>query len=153
MEIVNSNDSYYCVQGTAVSEQFSKMTRQRRVILDTLKGMCSHPDAMGVYEAVRLELPSISLATVYRNLEVLYRAGLIGRMETAGSRMRFDALPEEHCHVLCDRCGQVRDVNAGGAAKVNKEYIRKATGYKVTGQKIEFTGICPDCARKQGTAR
>ena len=63
------------------------MTRQRRVILEALRGTTSHPTADEVYEMVRRRLPRISLGTVYRNLEILSGEGLVAKLEMAGTQM------------------------------------------------------------------
>jgi Fur family ferric uptake transcriptional regulator len=125
----------------------TKMTRQRRVILAALGELGTHPDACEVYEAVRREIPNISLGTVYRNLEVLSAAGLIGRVETTGARKRFDASAEPHYHVRCVKCGRVEDIGAS-MVSIPVEAISERSGFEIVGKMIEFLGICPDCAGK-----
>ena len=80
---------------------FQRVTRQRRVILEELRKLTSHPTAPALYEVVRRRLPRISLGTVYRNLELLARAGFIQRLDLQGAEARFDGNPEHHYHVRC----------------------------------------------------
>jgi len=68
-------------------KQLFRMTRQRRIILEELRKVDSHPTADEVYEMVRRQLPRISLGTVYRNLEILSREGLIQKV-VLGARRR-----------------------------------------------------------------
>ena len=129
-------------------EAIGKMTLQRRVILDALREMHIHPDAAQVYEAVRHTLPTISLGTVYRNLELLSRAGLIGKMEVAGSRMRFDGRTGRHYHVECVKCGMVEDIEPGRRVAVDEQGVSKATRFEIIGYRLEYLGICPRCGGK-----
>jgi len=71
-----------------------KMTKQRRVIVEELKKLKTHPTATLIYELVRKRLPRISLGTVYRNLDLLAEAGIIQKLETAGTQKRFDGTVE-----------------------------------------------------------
>jgi Fe2+ or Zn2+ uptake regulation protein len=129
-----------------------KMTRQRRIVLDAVRAASTHPDACEVYEAARRALPSISLGTVYRTLQTLARAGLIARIETAGSKMRFDANTAAHDHVTCAKCGRVMDTDAAGI-EAAKDFVSKATGFEIIGQRVEFTGVCPRCRKRVKGAR
>ncbi len=117
-----------------------RMTRQRKVILEELRGTDTHPTADEIYERVRLKLPRISLGTVYRNLQTLVSDGQV-RTLSSGGRMRYDGALHDHCHVRCAVCGVVGDVPA-----------REITGqpcqsgdFRILGYKIEFVGICPEC--------
>lgn len=129
-----------------------KMTKQRRVVLDAVRRAKGHPDAAQVYKAAQLEIPNISLGTVYRTLEALAAARLIGKVESAGSRMRFDSKAASHWHVQCLSCGTVVDSEALSLDSA-VEAVSGATGFEITGQKVEFAGVCPSCRRKGGGAR
>lgn len=121
-----------------------RMTRQRSVILDTLMSMRSHPTADELYAVVRRQLPSVSLGTIYRNLDLLSRAGQVRRLDSGGSQARFDAELEPHHHVRCSACGRVDDV----AVTPDDQIPRPAEsmhGFHITGYRIEYDGYCPDC--------
>ena len=120
------------------------MTAQRRLILEELRRVHSHPTADQVYELVRSKLPRISLGTVYRNLDVLVRTGQALRIGGESAQMRFDGRTHPHCHVRCTRCGRVDDIEADPAAGV-EEAVRGKTDYRLTGHAIEFYGLCPAC--------
>ncbi len=119
-----------------------RMTRQRRIILEELQADDSHPTADQLYLAVRDKLPRISLATVYRNLDLLVREGWIQRLEFGGTQMRFDGNPSEHHHLRCLSCGEVRD-GRGSIPALDRE--RSRSGYEITGYHLEFTGYCARC--------
>ena len=123
-------------------------TRQRQLILEELRKLDSHPTAATLYATVRQRLPTISLGTVYRNLELLARTGQIQKLDFAGGEARFDGNVASHDHLRCVRCGRVDDLPAfsldlsGGAAN-------DWCGYQILGRRLEFFGVCPQCRSQQ----
>ena len=75
------------------SAGITRMTSQRRVILEELAKVATHPTADELYQQVRRRLPRISLGTVYRNLEVLASAGKVSKVCPADRQRRFGAVP------------------------------------------------------------
>jgi len=122
----------------------SRMTAQRRIILEELRKMHTHPTADEVYRAVRKRLPHISLGTVYRNLDVLSDAGEIVRLEKCGTQYRFDGDLYAHHHVRCTRCGMIDDIE-GAEVEVKLDPQKVRTEYDVMGHTVEFLGVCPRC--------
>jgi Fur family ferric uptake transcriptional regulator len=121
-----------------------RMTRQRRVILEELRKVSSHPTADQVYDLVRKKLPGVSLGTVYRNLDTLSEEGEIRKIILAGTRQRFDGMADQHYHLRCLVCGRLEDLKMEPLRHLEQEAIR-ASGYRVTGHCLEFHGICPAC--------
>jgi Fur family transcriptional regulator, ferric uptake regulator len=121
-----------------------KMTKQRRVIVEELSKLKSHPTATVLYELVRKRLPKISLGTVYRNLDLLADAGIIGKLETAGTQKRFDGAIENHYHVRCVRCGRVDDLPVPLFDDIEGA-LRGLSDYEILSHRLEFQGICPSC--------
>lgn len=109
-----------------------RMTAQRRVVLEELERSGSHPSADELYERVRERLPRISLATVYRNLELLAEKGLIRRLELGGTQMRFDAKTAAHYHLRCVGCGRVEDAPVEVFEDVERQVSRRSD-YSVVG--------------------
>jgi Fur family ferric uptake transcriptional regulator len=130
------------------AERPQRHTRQRQVIVEELQKLRSHPTAATLYEIVRRRLPKISLGTVYRNLQLLARTGVIRKLEFAGAEARFDGNVARHDHLRCVRCGQVDDIHgppldlAGGDANDWGDY-------HVLGHRVEVFGICPQCRTEQ----
>jgi len=122
------------------------MTMQRRVILEELAKVTSHPTADQLYQLVRRQLPRISLGTVYRNLDILSQTGMILRLDGEGQR-RFDANANNHYHICCTLCGRTDDLQMKLIPKLEQN-AAKAGGYQVTGHQLEFQGICPACLAK-----
>ena len=121
------------------------MTSQRKLILEELKKSGSHPAADEIYERVRKLLPKISLGTVYRNLDVLAKQGVIKKLDIHGTQMRFDANPEFHFHVRCLNCGAVGDVSMNDPLSV-KDMVQHGSGYDIREIRLEFLGYCPKCS-------
>lgn len=126
------------------------MTRQRRIILDVLAGSKAHPTADEVYQAVRRQMPRISLATVYRNLDLLAGEGRIGRLRLGEGPARYDGHAGDHHHVRCVRCGRVDDVPAG-FCDIRPAELDRSTGYELVDCRVEISGLCPACQRKEPT--
>jgi Fur family transcriptional regulator, ferric uptake regulator len=124
-----------------------RMSTQRRVIFDKLCSVSSHPTANEIYDLVRGCLPNISLGTVYRNLELLCREGVIKKIVGEGSQMRYDAMVEAHHHIICVRCGKVDDVLVEKGI-VPAGIACKAEGYELLGYRLEFLGRCASCKGK-----
>jgi Fur family ferric uptake transcriptional regulator len=128
------------------------MTRQRRVILEELRKIHSHPTADELYERVRERMPRISLGTVYRNLERLESSGMIRRLAYTGSQMRFDGDLHRHMHIRCIVCGRIDDLDIPPEPNECDRKILEGTGYTVIERRVEYTGLCPDCEGKQREA-
>lgn len=121
-----------------------RKSRQREAILEYLRGTNSHPTAYSVYEAVRQDIPNISLGTVYRNLKVLSGEGQILELVLAGGLSRFDGNMHNHYHFRCEGCGCVFDVAEPVDASLNSR-VAQETGFEVSYHITEFRGICRDC--------
>lgn len=123
----------------------TRMTKQRKVILEELRKVHSHPTADELYEMVRTRMPRISLGTVYRNLDFLTESGEILKIDAAGSIRRFDGDIRPHQHVRCRVCGRIGDVIPPlPAPEVN---AIKVDGFQVLSSRIEYEGICDRCAK------
>ena len=86
-------------------------TVQRTLVLETVQRLCSHPTADEIYAEISKICPSISRATIYRNLQQLCESGVIVRREIPGSPDRYDHLTSQHYHARCLLCGKVIDVD------------------------------------------
>lgn len=118
-------------------------TVQRRVIMEELRLLKSHPTADDLFQIVRIRLPKISLATVYRNLAELAAAGEIRKTELPGGKARFETKLEPHFHLRCVHCNAIEDL------PLSKEEISVFLHDKVTRRaadfEICFTGLCRSC--------
>ena len=130
------------------AEKKTRMTQQRRVILEELRRKNNHPAADEIYERVRKRLPRISLATVYRNLDVLCELGEIQRLELSGAMKRYDGVAKKHYHIRCIGCDRVDDAPIAPLNELEDD-LYGTTVYEIIGHNLEFTGLCPECSRKR----
>lgn len=121
-----------------------RMTRQRKIILEELRKVATHPSADEVYEMVRKRLPRISLGTIYRNLDMLSENGEIQKLELGCNQKRFDGIAENHYHIRCIQCDRVVDAPADIDVTVNHD-LKNTTDFRIIGHKLELIGICLDC--------
>lgn len=124
-----------------------RMTNQREMILQELKKSKEHLTADELYERVKKKMPRISLATVYRNLEILSEVGMIGKLEVSGRQKRFDWDTSEHDHIFCVKCHRVDNLELD-RSKLGLMSPENVNGYKVTGFRLEFAGLCKNCRDK-----
>ena len=122
-----------------------RMTESRKAILTALGGTRAHPTADEVYSMVRAELPKVSLGTVYRNLDLLARQGLIRTLATVGEQRRYDGVLDDHHHIRCEVCGRIDDIELGGTERL-EELVVDSRGYDVHGYTLCFVGVCRECA-------
>ena len=116
-------------------------TIQRSSVLEAVNKLHCHATADEIYNEIVKEHPTISRATVYRNLNLLSEMGEIRRLEMPGSADRFDHISSNHCHVKCEVCGRVFDVDMDFVTGLENG-IRDPHGFHFTGYDILFHGVC-----------
>ena len=124
-----------------------RLTSQRQVILEELKKVKSHPTADEIYYMVRKRLPRIGLGTVYRNLDILAKLGIIRKLEVDSKQKRFDGDITPHYHIRCIKCNRVDDI----FIKMDRGLEKSAASccdYKILDHHAQFSGICSKCLPK-----
>ncbi|MBQ3116854.1 MAG: transcriptional repressor [Alphaproteobacteria bacterium] len=116
-------------------------TKQKSLVLEATKNLC-HPTAHQIYLYVKNKCPSISKGTVYRGLDSLIQAGMVHHIAIPNGADCFDWNCIRHYHLVCQKCGQVVDVNTPyqnqfDAGETENMFIQNHT--------ILFYGECPDC--------
>lgn len=124
-----------------------RLTDQRRFILAAVRNTDAHPTAESVHEVVRRRLPRVSLGTVYRNLRVLARRGLLAEIQS-GPSVRFDARVHRHHHFTCSACGRIFDLDEPVDARLDAR-VAARTGFRVAYHRIDFYGLCGGCTRRR----
>jgi len=127
-----------------------RMTNQREIILEELRNCQNHPTADELYQQVAKRLPRISLATVYRNLEILTQLGLIRKIAVSGRRKRFEWDLTMHNHIYCISCHRIDDIRDFETASMPPA-PKETSNYMLTGYRIEFFGLCPECKKQTKT--
>ena len=122
-------------------------SRQREIILDTLKENVVHPTAEYLYSILKIKEPNISLATLYRNLNQLADKGVIKKIDGLEAPSHFDHNTHEHYHFICDECKRVFDVSSDVAPNIVQK-TEAETEFIVKKHDIIFNGICKNCLEK-----
>ena len=124
-----------------------RSTEQRHLIQEILYQADRHLDADEIYQRARQKSPSISLSTVYRNLHVFRRLGLVEQHQL-GSRYFYEIVGRGwHHHLVCLSCGRVFDF-ACPSTEYLKSRIKQEEGFKVTEADVRLSGYCPDCQQR-----
>lgn len=120
------------------------LTAQRRVVAETLEGVHVHLTAEQVYERATARLPEISRATVYNTLNQFRALGEVREITVDDGPKRYDPnAGQHHQHLICQRCGTVRDVIPRGAVVLPQ---RERHGFSVNTVEVIFRGLCQACA-------
>ena len=133
----------------ALRKKGYKATSQRIAICQLVLSSREHPTAQRIYRDVKRLHPTVSLATVYKTLQVLGELGLVQELAFTQGEARFDSNVSPHFNVVCLQCGSVSDVN--GQA-IRREVAKAASRIKftVTGQRFDVYGVCEKCDRRRG---
>ncbi len=119
-------------------------TIQRQVVYNAVLELKNHPCAEDVYQHISDTYPSISLATVYRNLNLLAESGKLMKVSMNNSADRFDNNTHSHYHIQCIKCSTLYDGDISHLADIDNEVSSK-TGFSILTHNIVFSGICPHC--------
>lgn len=125
----------------------TRNTHQKEVIARIVKESCDHPTAEMVLEKARVELPALSLGTVYRVLKDMAKNGEIREVVCKDAPSRFDKTTVNHGHFTCVKCGKVKDVFFN-LDKIDKSIVDFGDNIVLESQ-IFFRGICSDCKDNQ----
>ncbi|MER7459153.1 Fur family transcriptional regulator [Micromonospora sp. NPDC126480] len=121
-----------------------RVTRPRLAVLAAVHAH-PHADTASIFGAVRRELPVVSHQAVYDVLAALTAAGLVRRIEPAGSVARYEArVGDNHHHVVCRSCGAIADVDCA----VGESPCLTASddrGFSIDEAEVTYWGVCPEC--------
>jgi Fur family peroxide stress response transcriptional regulator len=132
-------------------ERGLSVTAQRLAIFEALAASREHPSAEQLHRAVQRRLPSLSLATVYKNLEALKAIGAVADVNLLHEEGRYEAaLPgvgagRPHHHLVCVSCKKVRDLLDDELDGIR---LRDAQGFDIRAVRVQAEGLCPDCRRR-----
>lgn len=121
-----------------------RMTSQKRIILDYLRGVKTHPSAEVIYKEVKKKLPHISRGTIYRILNNLRKKNDI-QVISSKDRDYFDGDISSHSHFICLKCDKIYDVfdECSKCGILNRKRVKVG---KIKNYKIHFYGICNKCS-------
>ncbi|NJP41435.1 transcriptional repressor [Oscillospiraceae bacterium HV4-5-C5C] len=133
-----------------------RQTKQKDIILRILHEMGDHPTAEEVYAALKPDYPRLSLATVYRNLNLFVEQGKLLKVELPSEPVRYDIRLPKHIHAICTDCHAIVDIPAemtGPLLGQLEDLIGQSSGFAVDDMSILVKGRCQNCqARQQSSA-
>ncbi len=123
----------------------SRITPQRYAVLNILAHSSEHPSAESIYSELLEYYPTMSLATVYKTINLLKREDEVLELEFSELGNRYDGKkPHPHPHVICTECGKIIDPSQLNLEEITSKMM-KETGFKITTHRLDFYGICPNC--------
>ncbi|RYL88927.1 peroxide-responsive transcriptional repressor PerR [Sporolactobacillus sp. THM7-4] len=127
-----------------------RITPQRHAILEYLVDSDSHPTADEIYKALEHKFPNMSVATVYNNLRVFKKTGLVKELTYGDASSRFDFSTKKHYHIICTNCGKIVDFYYPSLDEV-EALAAQVTGFTVDHHRLEIYGLCPECQSKKNS--
>src|SRR5699024_3189361 len=131
-----------------LKEEEIRITPQRHAVLEYLLESEAHPTADEIYEALEEKFPNMSVATVYNNLRVLRKVGLVRELTYGDDSSRFDCNMSDHYHISCNNCGKIVDFHYPTLDEV-ESLAEQVTGFKVSHHRMELYGTCKECQEKE----
>lgn len=125
-----------------------KVTHQRMAVYSMLAGTDNHPTPEDVYSAIRTQLPSLSLGTVYKILDQFQKHGFLRKVSTEGHVARYDANMDSHHHLVCSGCGKIQDIHMEHALP-SVPPVPESAEFAVKSCDILFHGFCKSCQASQ----
>lgn len=128
-----------------LKENDFRITPQRYAVLNVLVNSSEHPSVESIHEKLIENFPTMSLATVYKTINLLKREGEILELEFSDLGNRYDGKkPYPHPHVICSECGKIVDPSQLNLEEITNKMMEE-TGFRIVTHRLDFYGICPDC--------
>jgi len=122
-----------------------KITPQRLAIVKILAKSKTHPSVEDIYDQIKKDFPTMSLATVYRNIVLIKSLGEVLELGFPDGSNRYDGnKPFPHPHVICIKCKTIVDPDLDSLDNMKKE-VAVETDFKILNHRLDFFGICSTC--------
>ncbi len=129
---------------TLLKEYDLKVTPQRVAIVEELY-INGHMNIEDLYKKLLSKFPSISLATIYKNINAMIEKVFLNEVKIPNSKSVYELVKEEHSHLVCSFCGKIEDVEINTSSLLKE--VNSSTNYTIKEINMVFTGICPDCSK------
>ncbi len=128
-----------------IKENNQRLTPQRLAIVKILVHSENHPSVEKIYQQLRDDFPTMSLATVYKTVSLVKDLGELLELGFSDGSNRYDGnKPYPHPHVICVKCKKIIDPDLTGLEDIKKEVTVK-TGFEIITHRLDFFGICREC--------
>ena len=122
-----------------------RITPQRLAVLKVLAASDGHPSVERIYEAVREQFPTTSIATIYKTVALLKQENELIEISFPDGSNRYDGnKPYPHPHLICTRCKKITDPDLSSLEDLSAE-VTKETGFQIHTHRVDFFGLCRKC--------
>ena len=127
----------------------NKITPQRLAIVKILARSKDHPSVEDIYDQIKTDFPTMSLATVYKNIVLIKSLGEVLELGFPDGSNRYDGnKPFPHPHIICIKCKKIVDPDLDSLDNMKKE-VAAETEFKILNHRLDFFGICGNCLAKK----
>ena len=125
-----------------------RLTPQRVELIRLIASSEGHPSAARLYNQIKVQFPTMSLATVYKTLDLLKELGEVLEIGLRDDSHYDGNKPYPHPHLICTKCQKIMDGELDSAVENIVQEIEQNFGFQILKHQLDFYGICPDCQNK-----
>jgi len=131
-----------------LKESEYRLTPQRVELIRLIAASEGHPSASHLYNQIKVQFPTMSLATVYKTLDLLKELGEVLEIGLRDDNHYDGNKPYPHPHLICIKCKRIMDGELDSVVKNLVQEVEKNFGFQILKHQLDFYGICPDCQNK-----
>jgi Fur family peroxide stress response transcriptional regulator len=133
---------------TKLKEREYRLTPQRVELIRVIAASEGHPSASRLYEQIKVQFPTMSLATVYKTLDLLKELNEVLEIDLRDDSHYDGNKPYPHPHLICTNCQKIVDGELETAVGKIVQEVENNFGFRVVKHQLDFYGLCPDCQKK-----
>ena len=133
---------------TKLRESEYRLTPQRVELIRLIAASEGHPSASHLYNQIKVQFPTMSLATVYKTLDLLKELGEVLEIGLRDDSHYDGNKPYPHPHLICVKCQKIMDGELDGAVQNIVQEVERNFGFQIEKHQLDFYGICPNCQSK-----
>jgi Fur family peroxide stress response transcriptional regulator len=128
-----------------IRQRGGRLTPQRVAVLRILAESKGHPSVEQIYDRIKADFPTTSLATIYKTVSLLKEMGEVLELGFADGSNRYDGnKPYPHPHLVCTQCGEIHDLEVPALSDILHQ-ISHDVGYEIVGHRLDIYGVCSKC--------
>ena len=131
-----------------LKESEYRLTPQRVELIRLIAASEGHPSASHLYNQIKVQFPTMSLATVYKTLDLLKELGEVLEIGLRDDSHYDGNKPYPHPHLICTKCQKIMDGELDVAVEKIVQEVEHNFGFHVVKHQLDFYGLCPDCQKR-----
>ena len=128
---------------TLLKENDLKATIQRTSILKSIE-QAGHINIDDIYEVLKEQYPTLSLATIYKNIILMQKNSVIIEVPINSEKSKYELKKDDHIHLICQECGEIQDRDISSKTKETLEI----SDFKLNSSQINLYGVCKVCQKR-----